>query len=292
MRAELPTGSISVRFSVVFEDNHVLVVNKSAGLATMGTTADQPSLAREIQADLKRRYHKPGNVYLGIVSRLDSVTSGLIVFAKTSKAAGRLTTQFQKREVKKWYLAAVPSVARVGASAAPEPDAAWDSCWHAHWEDVVWKDETARRMRTRKPGSGRSERRDNAPDSSGDSAALRWRQLGRGESFDLILVQLLTGRKHQIRVQFADRGFPLLGDRKYGSRDPFPEGIALHSWRLEFQHPVSRQRLHFCQGPPNTWRALGPVEPWADLRSGLENSPRIAPAELIARLAGFFSEQA
>lgn len=290
---------------IVYEDNHVLVVDKPVLLATMGTAAGERSLARELQAELKRKYQKPGNVYLGIVSRLDTVTSGLIVFAKTSKAAGRLTTQFQQRQVDKWYLAAIPSVPSrwtnspahlsMPAAAAPAsgmpvgPDAGGmqgegrvDSLWwqvsqrlDGRWLDRLWKDDQAHRMRC-EVGAAESDRSLAGGEGPGEvgpagrvAAGLDWRFLGRGPDYDLVAVRLLTGRKHQIRVQFAARGLPILGDRKYGSPAPFPAGIALHSWRLAFTHPVTQQPLSFVQSPPPTWRSLPECQPVADLLAGL-----------------------
>lgn len=294
---------------IVYEDNHVLVVNKPVLLATMGTAAGERSLARELQAELKRKYHKPGNVYLGIVSRLDTVTSGLIVFAKTSKAAGRLTTQFQQRQVDKWYLAAVPSVPsrwtnspahtsplvqatpagaintgaiNTAANSAQadglEVEGRAESLWRqvsqrvdGRWLDRLWKDDQAHRMRC-EVGAAESERSLAGGGETGGgetggvgparrvAAGLDWRFLGRGPDYDLVAVRLLTGRKHQIRVQFAARGLPILGDRKYGSLAPFPAGIALHSWRLAFTHPVTRQPMSFAQGPPSAWRSLPECE--------------------------------
>jgi 23S rRNA pseudouridine1911/1915/1917 synthase len=281
-----------VKFTVVYEDNHVLVVNKPAGLATMGTAVNEPSLAREVQAFLKQKYGKPGKVYLGIVSRLDTVTSGLIVFAKTSKAAGRLTTQFQKRVVQKWYLAAVPSLSLPPALVIPDvPPLSWQQTWHHCWADRLWKDDAAHRMRLRKPGPSGSRSASESGASAGEAsglageaAALHWRYLAIGSHFDLVLVQLLTGRKHQIRVQFADRGYPILGDRKYGSPVAFPQGIALHAWRLAFQHPVSQETLTFCETVPAAWKILDPVQPWADVPTGNSQPLPVMPIEWIARL--------
>ncbi len=250
--------------SVVFEDNHVIIVNKPAGLATMGTSPTEPSLARDVQSYLKRKYNKPGNVYLGVVSRLDSVTSGLVVFAKTSKAAARLTNQFRERTVVKWYLAAVPSVRGPWLEQRHAlPESTWFDSAQIFWQDTVWKDDSAQRMRVRqadmptKPAGNLRKLDESGED--GQLAQLTWRVLGRGPAYDLVLVRLLTGRKHQIRVQFAERGFPVLGDRKYGSRVAFGQGIALHSWRLELEHPVAKTKLSFFQEPPQSWSGLDAI---------------------------------
>jgi len=273
---------------VVHEDNHVLVINKPAGLATMGTAAEDPSLLKWSKDWLKQKYAKPGNVYLGIVSRLDSVTSGLIVFAKTSKAAGRLTTQFQQRQVAKWYVAGVPSVhaaaEKSATNFAPLLGSAqpWWSAVHGRCRDWIWKDETARRMRVvRTMTAGEA-----APCASGKLAELQWRQIAQGQDFDLWLVHLGSGRKHQIRLQLAHLGRPIIGDRKYGSKVHFPRGIALHAWRLGFQHPVSRQALAFQVPPPREWNGMGLVAVDQDIRrqsSHLPNQP-LVPSRLLQLL--------
>ncbi len=269
--------------SVVFEDNHLVIVNKPAGLATMGTSPTEPSLAREVQAYLKRKYNKPGNVYLGVVSRLDSVTSGLVVFAKTSKAAARLTNQFRDRTVVKWYLAAVPSVHRQWmepGNASPESD--WFDSAQVYWQDIVWKDDTAQRMRVRRAAVPTKQvgklSEFGEVSEEGQLAQLTWRLLGRGPAYDLVLVRLLTGRKHQIRLQFAERGLPVLGDRKYGSRVAFGRGIALHSWRLELVHPVAKTKLSFFQEPPHAWSGLDPVHVESDVPC--EGKKEIGPLAL------------
>jgi 23S rRNA pseudouridine1911/1915/1917 synthase len=261
-----------VSISVVYEDNHLLVVNKRVGLATMGTASDEPSLAREVQAYLKHKFHKRGNVYLGVVSRLDTVTSGLVVFAKTSKAAARLTTQFRERMVDKWYLAAVSTVQcdKLESDAVATP---WFGSAQVCWEDLVWKDDQAHRMRVRRSGPPDDRlgggRRPSSDDEPTQTAKLAWRLLGRGPDFDVILVKLMTGRKHQIRVQFADRGYPVLGDRKYRSQVSFGGGIALHSWRLQLTHPVTKTKLVFVQDVPDAWSALD----WIKIQPDVPQQP-------------------
>lgn len=214
---------------VLYEDNHLLVVNKPSGIATMG--AESGPTIHSMAADyLKRTYNKPGKAFVGIVSRLDSMTSGVLVLARTSKAASRLSEQFaSKREgVSKIYLAVVsPSV----------------DCEKETWTDWVRKDDSAKRMRV--------------VDSSAKDAKqarLQYCTLVSGLNHSLVAVQLLTGRKHQIRVQFADRGHPVIGDRKYGSPRPFSAGVALHSWRLQIVHPTRREPMWFTANPPPSWK--------------------------------------
>lgn len=217
---------------VLHEDNHVLVVSKPAGLATMGVRAEEPSLVRVAKDYLKQRYDKPGNVYLGIVSRLDAVTSGALVLARTTKAAKRLSEAFQTGAVRKTYWVVVPTT----------PNPATGAC-----RDYLKKDEPRQRMAIARP---------EAPDAR--EARLRYRTIETlGEYGALVEVDLETGRKHQIRVQFAHRGWPVRGDRKYGSKVPFPEGIALHSRRITFEHPVKKTTLEIEAPLPESWRAVG-----------------------------------
>lgn len=214
---------------VLYEDNHLLVVNKPAGIATMGAPSG-PTIHSMAASYLKQNYNKPGKAFVGIVSRLDTMTSGVLVLARTSKAASRLSEQFAaKREgLTKVYLAAID----------PPLDAG-----EAVWIDHVCKDDRARRMRI-VDSSARDAKQ----------ARLRYFTLGSGDDHSIVAVQLLTGRKHQIRVQFADRGHPVIGDRKYGSPRKFSLGVALHSWRLKIIHPTLREPIWFTADPPASWK--------------------------------------
>jgi 23S rRNA pseudouridine1911/1915/1917 synthase len=218
------------RLDVLYEDNHLLVVNKPAGLATMGVADDEPSLVQQARQYLKQRYHKPGNVYLGVVSRLDAWVSGVIVLARTSKAAGRLAEQFRGRRVRKLYWALVERPI--------EPPG-------GQWEDWLAKDDVAGRMVVaRSPGA--------------KLAKLQYRVLHSTPQATLVEIELETGRKHQIRVQLASRGYSILGDRKYGSgRDFDQRAIALHARRLELEHPVRREPLAWTAPVPESWRRFG-----------------------------------
>lgn len=213
---------------VLLEDNHVLAVNKRAGLATMGVAAGTPSLIEEAKQYLKDRYDKPGNVYVGVVSRLDAPVTGVVLLAKTSKAAGRLCEAFRLRSVDKRYLALV-----VGAP----PSSAGALVHHLR------KDERHKRMHVV-----------GAPTPDSQSAELRYRVEATNEHATLLEVELLTGRKHQIRVQLAAIGCPILGDRKYGGPVTFPEGIALHARRVVFEHPVRREAVEVTAPLPKAWK--------------------------------------
>lgn len=219
---------------VLHEDNHLLVVNKPAGIATMGVTDDEPSVAMLAKEYIKQKYHKPGNVYLGVVSRLDALVSGVLVFARTSKAAARLSEQFRERETSKIYWAVVERLPRCSTQEL------------VHW---LRKDERLQRMVVTA-----------ARAKDAQEARLNFRPLQKLACGELLEVELLTGRKHQIRLQLATVGAPILGDRKYGSDQPFPHGIALHARRLTIAHPVSKEELEFVAPLPAAWCKLGITE--------------------------------
>jgi len=225
---------------VVFEDNHLLVVNKRAGLVTQGAAAGQPSLFELAKDYIRRKYNKPGNVYLGIVSRLDAKTTGVIVMARTSKAAARLTQQFRDRETKKTYWAVV------SADASGESIA---NC--GRLESWMFKDDAAMRMRCVKDHLVKS---GNVP-SDAKVAQLSWRVIAEDGGRSLLEVELQTGRKHQIRCQLSDAGFPIVGDKKYNSHLGFPgNGIALHSKSVEITHPTRKIVLQFEANVPDYWK--------------------------------------
>jgi 23S rRNA pseudouridine1911/1915/1917 synthase len=217
------------RLQVLYEDNHLLAVVKPAGLATMGVKEGTPSLLAIARAYIKDRYQKPGNVYLGTVSRLDVPVSGVVLFARTSKAAARLAAQFRTRTVEKTYWALVEG--RI------EP---------SHGSFVDWLVEDARHKRMHVVG----------PQAAGArEARLHWKRLAFLRGLSHIEVNLETGRKHQIRVQCAHHGHPIVGDRKYGSRGAFGDGIALHARRLVIEHPVRAERMEFESPPPKAGRS-------------------------------------
>ncbi len=217
------------QLDVLYEDNHLLVVNKPAGLATMGLPAGQPTLLNVAKEYVARKYGKTGNVYLGITSRLDAPVTGVVVLARTSKAAARLTEQFRSQAVEKIYWAIVEG--------RPQPDQA------------VWSDYLADAPRYRSVVVVSAD----APGAQ--LAVLEYRRLGRSGIDSLIEVRPQTGRKHQIRVQFAHRGHPLIGDIKYGSKRTFPH-VALHARMLVVAHPTREETMTFVAPAPETWKAL------------------------------------
>lgn len=216
-----------MQLAVLYEDNHLLVVNKPPGLPTMGVADDRASVLTVAKDYLRDKYNKPGNVYLGIVSRLDAPVTGVLVIARTSKAASRLTEQFRRREVTKSYLALV----------AGHPDQQ-----SGRLEHYLRKDERHRKMHTTSAST---------PDAQ--HAALSFEVVQTLGESSLVRVELETGRKHQIRVQLAKWGHPIVGDRKYGSTLAFPQGIALHSHRLVMEHPVRKEPMEIIAPPPAWW---------------------------------------
>ena len=216
---------------ILYEDNHLLAVFKPAGVATMGVQPGEPSLIQQAKQYLKQKYHKPGNVYLGVVSRLDALVSGVIIFARTSKAAARLTEQFKARAVEKTYWAVIEGTGLPAAGT---------------FDDWLLKDEAAQRMRAVKAGT-----------SGAQAARLSFRRLRELPDATLVEVQLETGRKHQIRVQFAARGHAILGDKKYGGRRAFPGGIALHARQLCLSHPITKEAVDLVAPLGELWKKLG-----------------------------------
>jgi 23S rRNA pseudouridine1911/1915/1917 synthase len=212
---------------VLYEDNHLLVVNKPAMLPTMGVAPSRPSLLSICKEYIREKFDKPGNVYLGVVSRLDAPVTGVVLLARTSKAAKRLNEAFRDREVQKVYWAVV--------SGMPDPP-------QGTLEHYLRKDERHRKVHVTNAGA-----------TDAQLARLQYEVRGNHVDSSLVEVQLETGRKHQIRVQLAKLGHPIVGDRKYGSDREFPLGIALHSRSLEIEHPVQKEPIRFEAPLPAAW---------------------------------------
>jgi 23S rRNA pseudouridine1911/1915/1917 synthase len=221
-------------FAILYEDNHLLVVAKPPDVPTMGVTDNRASVLSMARRYVKQRDNKPGNVYLGVVSRLDTPVSGVLLLAKTSKAASRLTEQFRDRDVAKTYWAIVEG-------RLPRPK--------GKLVDFVAHDDRAQRVAVVKEASPGAKR-----------AVLSYRRMKSIGNATLVEIRLETGRKHQIRVQLAHTGHPILGDRKYGARQPFSPGIALHGRRLEIIHPVQHTPMEFVARLPPSWRKWGVQE--------------------------------
>jgi 23S rRNA pseudouridine1911/1915/1917 synthase len=212
------------RLRVLYEDNHCLVVFKPAGVLTAPDRTGDVSLLDEARRYLREKFHKPGRVYLGLVHRLDRPVSGVVLFARTSKAAGRLSEQFRAGRVEKVYQALVEG--RLSAPSGTQVD-------------HLVKDRRANVVRRAADAAG-----------GGRASALDWRRLKPSGGATLVEIRPRTGRSHQIRVQMSALGHPILGDRKYGSRQPFANGIALCAVSLTFEHPVLKEPIRVDTVPP------------------------------------------
>ena len=203
---------------VVYEDNHVIVVNKESGEIVQGDKTGDAPLSDYVKAYIKEKYAKPGNVFLGVTHRLDRPVSGLVVFARTSKALSRLNEMFRKGDIHKTYWAIVKN-----RPAEPEGRL-------VHW--------IVRNEKMNKSFAYDHEVKDSK------KAVLDYRVLADGDNYHILEVRLLTGRHHQIRCQLAAMGCPIRGDLKYGFPRSNPDGsISLLSRHLEFVHPVSKQEV-------------------------------------------------
>jgi 23S rRNA pseudouridine1911/1915/1917 synthase len=234
---------------VLYEDNHCLAAAKPAALLTQGVPPGIPTLESLIKAYLKERYHKPGNVYLGIPHRLDRPVSGVVLFARNTKTARRLAEQFQQHQVRKSYWAAVEG------DVQPE---------EGTWEDWLLKvkDESrAERAAADTPGARH--------------ARLRYRRLQAVPGGTLLEIEPETGRMHQIRVQAAMRSWPVRGDFLYGAQLPFGSPaelprdrvIALHARSLTFLHPIKYEPITVTAPLPAYWSEIGVEEASANRRA-------------------------
>jgi len=207
---------------ILFEDNHLLVVVKPPDLLTQGDITGDPDLLSILKQDIKERYHKPGNVYLGLVHRLDRPVGGVMVFAKSSKAAARLSDQIRRRKFKKTYLAVVHGLP------AKEKETLIN---------YLLKDKKTNKVLVVKEGV-----------EGAKEAILEYEVVAYSHPYSLMKINLHSGRPHQIRVQFSKIGHPLLGDKRYGRKDDFSQ-IALWSYRLSFEHPTLREWVEFSALP-------------------------------------------
>ena len=216
---------------ILYEDNHLLVVNKHCGDLVQPDPSGESALEDQIKAYLKVRDAKPGAVFLGVVHRIDRPVSGAVLFAKSSKALTRLNEMLRQGRIRKSYWALTEQT--------PSPE-------EGELHHYIVRD--ARNNRSRAY---------DAPKPESKEALLRYRTLGRGTHYTLVEVELLTGRHHQIRAQLSKIGCPIRGDLKYGARRSNPDGgISLHSRRVEFEHPVRREPLSVTAPVPagdNLW---------------------------------------
>lgn len=219
---------------IIYEDNHLLVVEKPVNVLSQKCSDDELDMLTLLKIDLKERYQKPGDVFLGLVHRLDCPVGGVMVFAKTSKAASRLSEQVRNRAFKKTYFAVVH-----GEMSAPVGTLKHTLLKNASENKVYVVEEDT-------PGA--------------KQAVLDYHVIERLEDLSLVKINLQTGRPHQIRVQFATMGHPLFGDQKYGLQyNKALAQLALWSHKISLIHPTSKETMIFHSTPPST-------EPWVDFK--------------------------
>ena len=219
--------------NVLYEDNHIIVVNKNSGEIVQGDKTGDKPLSEVVKEYIKNKYNKPGNVFLGVVHRLDRPVSGVVIFARTSTALSRLNEMFRKGEVHKTYLALT----------ANKPPKTSDTL-------IGWLVRNEKQNKSycydhEVPGSKK--------------AILDYREVGHTDNYTLLEVELKTGRHHQIRCQLAAMGCPIKGDLKYGARRSNPDGsISLVSASVSFVHPVSKKQMKFDAILPDEplWREI------------------------------------
>ena len=214
-------GKKMMKINILYEDNHILVVEKPINILSQSDNTKDIDLLTLVKKYIKEKYQKPGNVYVGLVHRLDRPVGGVMVFAKTSKAASRLSKQVQEHKIEKYYLAIVNGIIKQ--------------------EKETFEDKIKRLP------NGNS-----VISEEGKTAILDYEVLERNkkENMTLVKISLKTGRHHQIRVQFANHHHPLCGDQRYGKEDKTQ--IALYAYRLEFIHPTTKQQMVFQILPPKT----------------------------------------
>lgn len=215
-------GKVMNKLHVIYEDNHIIVVNKEPNILSQRDITNDIDMVSLVKGYLREKYNKPGNVYLGLVHRLDRPVGGVMLFAKTSKAASRLSKSISNHKLEKKYIAVVDGILKV------EQDT---------FIDYLKKEENGNTVISTK--------------DDGKYAELSYKviQINKKMNKTLVEIQLKTGRHHQIRVQFASRGFPLCGDQRYGVQDKTQ--LALFSYSLRFYHPVTKKLMHFEITPKN-----------------------------------------
>ncbi len=207
----------SINKSIIYEDNHLIAVNKPGGILVQGDHTGDKCLADYVKAYIKKKYNKPGDVYLGTIHRIDRPVSGLVIFARTSKALTRMNKMFQEKQVKKSYFALLQKKPRKLSEDL------------THWL-VKMEDKNITKAHDKEVNKSKR-------------SMLTYNYIGTANHKFLIQVDLKTGRSHQIRTQLAKIGFPISGDVKYGSRKGKGNYIYLHSKSLEFIHPVKKEKV-------------------------------------------------
>lgn len=225
------------KLNVIYEDNHIIVVEKIVNIPSQGDKTGDVDMLSIIKDYLKEKYQKPGNVYLGLIHRLDRPVGGVMVFAKTSKAAARLSEQVREKAFQKEYLVVVN-----GKMESQKGE----------WKDWLFKNERANMSKVVPEGT-----------KNAKQASLEYEVLKYNEEINLsvVRVKLHTGRHHQIRVQFSSRGHSIYGDQKYGGRGHGKQ-IALWAYRLTIFHPITKEEMTFQVLPEinGTWKILEGID--------------------------------
>lgn len=220
---------------VIYEDNHVIAVSKTCHEIVQGDKTGDIPLSEMVKAYIKDKYNKPGEVFLGVTHRLDRPTTGIVLFARTSKALSRLNEMFKSHEqIKKTYWAIVPTNNQLPSA--------------NRLENYLWRNEKQNKSFVVKPGTKDAKR-----------AVLSYQIIAKGDRYTLLEINLETGRHHQIRCQLAAIGWPIKGDLKYGSKRSNPDGgISLHARKIEFIHPVSKDAICITAPVPDDalWQIL------------------------------------
>ena len=219
---------------VIYEDNHLLVVEKPVNILSQGDDTNDKDMVNLLKDYVKNKYNKPGNVYIGLVHRLDRPVGGIMVFAKTSKAASRLSEQVRNKTFKKTYRAVIHGTMNKNNDTL---------------KDYLYKNKKTNMVTV--VNKNHKEAKD---------AILDYETLGTKQGFSLVEIDLKTGRSHQIRVQFASRNHPLFGDQRYGQDvNKVGQQISLWSHKIEIVHPTTKEKLEFTCEPPNEypWNLFG-----------------------------------
>lgn len=222
-----------MKTQILYEDNHILIINKNVGQLVQGDKTGDKSLLELLKSFIKERDHKPGNVFLGLVHRIDRPTSGLVIYAKTSKALSRLTQMVKNREIKKTYWAIVP-------------------------KEIIPQSQTLTHYLKKNEKNNKAIVY-NGETNGAKKAILNYQIIKTLDNYMLLEIDLQTGRHHQIRAQLSKIGVPIKGDLKYGAPRSNPDGgISLHARSLEFIHPVSKEQIKITAPTPkkdNLWKS-------------------------------------
>jgi 23S rRNA pseudouridine1911/1915/1917 synthase len=220
---------------VLYEDNHIIAVSKTCHEIVQGDKTGDIPLSEMVKAYIKEKYNKPGEVFLGVTHRLDRPTTGVVLFARTSKALTRLNEMFKSHElIRKTYWAIVPTNPQLPSA--------------SRLENYLWRNEKQNKSFVVKPGT-----------KDAKHAVLSYQTIATGERYTLLEINLETGRHHQIRCQLSAIGYPIKGDLKYGAKRSNPDGgISLHARKIEFIHPVSKEPISITAPVPEDtlWRSL------------------------------------